>query len=121
MAENYPKITSFKTADAFRAHLKALKLDLEIDDAILPAPESPLAQGLEYHGRRIGNRWCILPMEGWDCLPDGAPSELTRRRWLNFAASAGSDARHREVFLRPVLDEVREGLQVRRVYLEHRR
>lgn len=40
---------------------------------------------------------------------------------LNFAASAGSDARHREVFLRPVLDEVREGLQVRRVYLEHRR
>ena len=40
MAENYPKITSFKTADAFRAHLKALKLDLEIDDAILPAPES---------------------------------------------------------------------------------
>ncbi|MEI3000666.1 MAG: hypothetical protein V8T86_07155 [Victivallis sp.] len=64
MAENYPKITSFKTADAFRAHRKALKLDLEIDDAIPPAPESPLAQGLEYHGRRIGNRWCILPMEG---------------------------------------------------------
>ena len=87
MAENYPKITSFKTADAFRAHLKALKLDLEIDDAILPAPESPLAQGLEYHGRRIGNRWCILPMEGWDCLPDGSPSELTRRRWLHFAES----------------------------------
>ena len=87
MAENYPKISSFKTAEAFRAHLKNLNLDLEVDDAILPAPESPLAQGLEYHGRRIGNRWYILPMEGWDCLPDGSPSELTRRRWLHFAAS----------------------------------
>lgn len=26
-------------------------------------------------------------MEGWDCLPDGSPSELTRRRWLHFAES----------------------------------
>lgn len=26
-------------------------------------------------------------MEGWDCLDDGSPSELTRRRWLRFAES----------------------------------
>ena len=38
MAENYPKISSFKTAEAFRAHLKNLNLDLEVDDAIPPAP-----------------------------------------------------------------------------------
>lgn len=37
---------------------------------------------------------------------------------LNFAAGASSDARHREVFLTPVLDEVREGLAVRREYLD---
>lgn len=84
---DYPRIPSFKTTESFRSHLREINLDLELDDAILAAPESPLAQPVEYHGRRIGNRWCILPMEGWDCLPDGAPSELTRRRWLNFAAS----------------------------------
>ncbi|PVY44981.1 oxidoreductase [Victivallis vadensis] len=84
---DYPRIPSFKTTESFCSHLREINLDLELDDAILAAPESPLAQPVEYHGRRIGNRWCILPMEGWDCLPDGAPSELTRRRWLNFAAS----------------------------------
>jgi len=85
-AVNYPRIASFKTAADFRQHIAALGLDLDVDDAILPAPASPMAQALEWNGRVIGNRWCVLPMEGWDCLPDGSPSELTRRRWLNFAA-----------------------------------
>ena len=84
---DYPRIPTFKTAAQFRAHLAEIGADIEIDDSILAAPESPLAQPVEYHGHKIGNRWCILPMEGWDCLPDGSPSELTRRRWLHFAAS----------------------------------
>ena len=86
---DYPRIPSFKTAEAFRRHIQdELKLDLDLDDKILSAAEnSPLAQSCECYGHTIGNRWCILPMEGWDCLPDGSPSELTRRRWLNFALS----------------------------------
>ncbi len=84
---DYPKIATFKTAESFRNHLNGLKLEFEVDDAILAAPGSPLAASVEYHGRTIGNRWCILPMEGWECLPDGAPSELTRRRWMRFAES----------------------------------
>ncbi|MFM7867967.1 MAG: NADH:flavin oxidoreductase, partial [Planctomycetaceae bacterium] len=36
---------------------------------------------------RIGNRWCILPMEGWDGTTDGRPTELTERRWRNFGLS----------------------------------
>jgi len=36
---------------------------------------------------RIGNRFCILPMEGWDGTPDGEPTSLTIRRWRNFGAS----------------------------------
>ena len=28
-------------------------------------------------GRRVGNRFCILPMEGWDGTTTGEPSELT--------------------------------------------
>ena len=91
---DYPRIPTFKTAAQFRAHLAEIGADIEIDDSILAAPESPLAQPAEYHGHRIGNRWCILPMEGWDCLPDGSPSELTRRRWLHFAASGAKSSRN---------------------------
>jgi hypothetical protein len=26
---------------------------------------------------RLSNRWCVLPMEGWDGTRDGKPSDLT--------------------------------------------
>jgi 2,4-dienoyl-CoA reductase-like NADH-dependent reductase (Old Yellow Enzyme family) len=38
-------------------------------------------------GVRVGNRFCILPMEGWDGTPGGEPSDLTRRRWRHFGIS----------------------------------
>ena len=85
MAE-YPRIASFKTAADFRKHIASLGIDLDVDDNILAASESPLARSLQWGDRVIGNRWCVLPMEGWDCRPDGSPSELTRRRWMNFAS-----------------------------------
>lgn len=86
MVMQYPKPASFNSSADFRAHLRALGVSFDLDDAILPAPESPLAAPLTLRsGRRIGNRWCVLPMEGWDCLPDGAPGENTRRRWMRFA------------------------------------
>ncbi len=84
---NYPKITSFKTTATFRAHLQAQNPDLDLDEAVLAAPESPLAAPYQLKHFTVGNRWCILPMEGWDCLPGGEPGELTRRRWLHFAQS----------------------------------
>lgn len=57
------------------------------DDAILPAPASPLAAPLSVDGFQIGNRWVIHPMEGWDAQTDGHPSEYVRRRWRNFGRS----------------------------------
>lgn len=38
---DYPRIPSFKTTESFRSHLREINLDLELDDAILAAPESP--------------------------------------------------------------------------------
>ena len=35
----------------------------------------------------MGNRFCVLPMEGWDGTRDGEPSDLTHRRWRNFGIS----------------------------------
>ena len=83
----YPKIASFKTADQFRAHLEQLGLDLPLDEIMESGPGSPLAQPIIAGGLRMRNRFCVLPMEGWDCLPDGRPSDLTYRRWQRFGQS----------------------------------
>jgi NADPH2 dehydrogenase len=82
-----PRIASLKTADAFRAHLKRSGIALEFDDVLAVPAESPLARPIEIDGRRVGNRFCILPMEGWDGTRSGEPSELTTRRWQHFGIS----------------------------------
>ena len=84
---DFPKIASLKTVEAFRSHVASLDIDLPIDEQVETGPAAPLAQPLEFEGRQIGNRFCILPMEGWDGEPDGSPTELTRRRWKNFGKS----------------------------------
>jgi 2,4-dienoyl-CoA reductase-like NADH-dependent reductase (Old Yellow Enzyme family) len=83
----FPRIASFKTAETFRQHLRAIGASLDFDESIEAGPSSPLAQPIEVDGVRVGNRFCILPMEGWDGTPDGEPSELTRRRWRHFGIS----------------------------------
>ena len=82
---SYPRVASLKTAAAFRGHLTRSNIPLQFDDTVDPA--GPLAQPLEIDGVRVGNRFCILPMEGWDGTRDGEPSDLTRRRWRNFGTS----------------------------------
>jgi NADPH2 dehydrogenase len=83
----YPRIATLKTAEAFRAHLTASGIPLAFDDRLAAPAASPLAQPIEVEGVRVGNRFCILPMEGWDGTADGEPSELTRRRWRHFGSS----------------------------------
>jgi NADPH2 dehydrogenase len=84
----YPPLTHYKTADELLSHAKELGIDLPFDAEILAAPESPMAQPFELSdGRKIGNRFCIQPMEGWDGTTDGKPTELTFRRWRNFGLS----------------------------------
>ena len=87
MTGSYPRVSTFKTPQDFRARLSELGLELPCDDRVLPAPLSPLAAPLEWNGLEIGNRWAIHPMEGWDGTLEGAPSECTFRRWRNFGLS----------------------------------
>jgi NADPH2 dehydrogenase len=84
---SFPRIASLKTADALRARLQALGATLSFDEHLLQAPDSPLAQPITAGGLSAGNRWCVLPMEGWDGTLDGHPSDLTRRRWRHFGLS----------------------------------
>ena len=82
-----PRVASFKTPDAFRGHLSRSGIALDFDDVLAAPGESPLARPAAVDGRRVGNRFCILPMEGWDGTTGGEPSELTTRRWQHFGIS----------------------------------
>ncbi len=81
----FERIASFRTAEDFKSFLDKENYHIPmVTDLKQPLK---LAEKVNHRGKTIGNRWAILPMEGWDCLPDGSPSDLTRRRWLNFAKS----------------------------------
>lgn len=82
---SFPRIASLRTAADFRGRLDQLSLHLPFDDLI--EANGPLAQPIRRSRGTIGNRFAILPMEGWDGTTDGKPSELTRRRWQNFGRS----------------------------------
>src|SRR5215472_11542374 len=84
---DFPRVASLKTAAAFRERLRVLGLFLGFDDTLDPPSTTPLARPFELDGVRVGNRFCILPMEGWDGTADGEPSDLTRRRWEHFGIS----------------------------------
>lgn len=83
----FPRMASFKTVDAFRTHLRAHGIALPVGDRIAAPAGSPLARPFEAEGARVGNRFCVLPMEGWDGERDGRPSAFTRRRWRHFGES----------------------------------
>lgn len=83
----YRAIATLKTAAAFRQYLAEGGIVLPFDDVLLKGSDSPLAQPLHRASGVIGNRFAILPMEGWDGTTDGRPTELTRRRWRNFGLS----------------------------------
>ena len=86
MSESFPRVAALKTPAKFREHLTRSNIPLALDDVVMAAGESPLAQPFDLDGIRVGNRFCVLPMEGWDGTPEGEPSDLTRRRWRNFGA-----------------------------------
>ena len=84
----FPRVAQLKTAEIFRNHLEKEGIDLAFDSDVLSGSDSPFAKSHTLRsGRTIGNAMCILPMEGWDGTTDGRPTELTKRRWQNFALS----------------------------------
>lgn len=84
------RIPSLKTVDDFRRHVAALGVDLPCEDGILLRDASPLTQpvsAVSVNGKRIGNRWAVQPMEGWDGSRTGGVTEDVRRRWRRFGES----------------------------------
>jgi NADPH2 dehydrogenase len=84
------RVATLKTVADFRAHVAALGLDLPCEDQIVAGNASPLAQaidGVTINGKRVGNRWAIHPMEGWDGTTTGGVTEEMLRRWQRFGES----------------------------------
>jgi 2,4-dienoyl-CoA reductase-like NADH-dependent reductase (Old Yellow Enzyme family) len=84
------RIPSLKTVADFRNHVASLGLNLPCEDAIESGKDSPLAQAipdLTVNGKRVGNRWAIHPMEGWDATTTGGATDEVRRRWQRFGES----------------------------------
>ena len=81
------RVATLRSAEAFRSHLDQGGIPLDFDATLASPALSPFGRPLEADGLRAGNRFCILPMEGWDGTPAGEPTELTERRWRNFGRS----------------------------------
>ena len=84
------RIPTLKTVADFRSHVAALGIDLPCEDQIATGDASPLAEPVPdviINGKRIGNRWAIQPMEGWDGTTTGGATDEVRRRWQRFGES----------------------------------
>src|SRR4051812_41222904 len=81
------RVSTIKSAAALRQHVASLGVELPVDDEIETGLDAPLARPYDRPSGPVGNRFAILPMEGWDGTEDGRPSDLTRRRWRHFGRS----------------------------------
>ena len=85
----YTRIAQLKTPEEFLNHIQNLGIALDFDETVLTTPEAPLTQSIHLpdFDTPLSNRFCILPMEGWDGSTDGRPTELVTRRWQRFGES----------------------------------
>lgn len=83
----FPKLATLKSAEDLRRRFLELGHPLLVDDSARPEVLGrPIPTGLGIP-KPVGNRFAILPMEGWDGTPDGRPTDLVRRRWRRFGQS----------------------------------
>jgi 2,4-dienoyl-CoA reductase-like NADH-dependent reductase (Old Yellow Enzyme family) len=89
----YAQVKNLKTLDALRAHLDGLGVAVPLAEVV--EPDGVLASPVSFTDASagtitLGNRFAVLPMEGWDGTTEGRPTDLVRRRWARFAASGCS-------------------------------
>ena len=84
---SYKRVAQLRTIEQFRAHLVELGVELPLDEVMETGEAAPLARPFTLDDFTIGNRFAVLPMEGWDGTEDGRPTELTTRRWQRFGLS----------------------------------
>src|SRR5437870_2057012 len=84
------RIPTLKTVADFRQHVTSLGIELPCEDSIIAGAASPLAQPVDQvfiNGKKIGNRYAVQPMEGWDGTTTGGITPEVLRRWQRFGES----------------------------------
>jgi len=81
------RVAALKSAQDFQDYIAALGITLPFDEKVEHGPASPLAQIHQSARYTLGNRFAVLPMEGWDGTTEGRPNELVERRWTRFGQS----------------------------------
>jgi NADPH2 dehydrogenase len=91
-ADEIVQVKRLRTIGDLRDRLSVLGIadQLGVDDAV--DATGALATSFSFTdgssgNHTVGNRFAVLPMEGWDGETDGRPSELVRRRWRHFGES----------------------------------
>lgn len=83
----YKRLAQLRTPEQFAEYIQSIGMQLDFDSEVQSGPISSLAQSYHLPAFKIGNRFCVQPMEGWDGSADGKPTELVRRRWQRFGRS----------------------------------
>jgi 2,4-dienoyl-CoA reductase-like NADH-dependent reductase (Old Yellow Enzyme family) len=86
------QVKRLRTLADLRERLAVLGIteQLGVDDVV--EPDGVLASSFTFTDgstgtNAVGNRFAVLPMEGWDGDADGTPTDLVRRRWRRFGES----------------------------------
>ncbi|MFN7148042.1 MAG: NADH:flavin oxidoreductase [Microthrixaceae bacterium] len=88
MGGSFPQVRRLEDTGALRARLAELDAELPMVDRV--SADGALSRPLQHPASDLANRFCILPMEGWDATDDGRPTDLVRRRWSRFGASGAA-------------------------------
>src|SRR5262245_47277616 len=67
----YRRMASLKTATEFRDYQRQLDIDVPLDELLVTGEDAPLGRAFNVDNFIVGNRFAILPMEGWDGTLDG--------------------------------------------------
>jgi 2,4-dienoyl-CoA reductase-like NADH-dependent reductase (Old Yellow Enzyme family) len=86
------QVKRLSNINEFAERLGELGIDDLIGVDVEVEPGGPLAESFTVSDSSagelvVGNRFCALPMEGWDGTTDGAPTDLVARRWRRFGES----------------------------------
>lgn len=81
------RVATLRTHADWVSHCASLGIEIPCDAEMDSGASAPLAQPIAFNDMTIGNRFAVLPMEGWDGTTDGRPTELVQRRWRNFGRS----------------------------------
>ena len=84
----FSRVAQLKTPEVFTKYCESVGAKVPFDLSWSIGDENKFSNEYKLDsGSSIGNRFCILPMEGWDGTPEGNPTDHVRRRWKNFALS----------------------------------